>query len=421
MNNRNLYVILHTGVTLIVTLLFFFDYISPNILFIVNCIFIFNLLVLAKMSIISLAGIFIFYPIISARNQFVYGKSYGVLEYSIEKGTVFNYKEILFSVFLSLSVMIIFICLTNVLEKEKNLQRIPELYLSRKTEILMCVIAAVATIIAFPTLPFTYSSGNRFAALLPGNAWNHLAISFLCVLFLNKSKSKFSLSTIGIITFWFLSHYERVDIFGLYLGFVILKYSRDFYKTSIKNKIVFLITLLGIILAMVYIGEKRATSDSITMKYLFTKLLVQNTGTDIIYVFNTSINMVSHTGLYYGRTLIRYITDAIPLINGTSLTTLIRQFYYSPGGEYILAEPYINFGYLGIILSMSMLLFLINKLVKKLSLSRYIYYTFFICTIPRICWYGISYVETASLFFIPLIILMIKKVSKNYFSMELKK
>lgn len=402
-------------------MLFFYDgKMNISLLFILNCMAIINLLLLAKSSIISLLGVFIFYPLFSARSQFVNGKSYGVLEYSINNGMPFKYTEILFSVFLALSIMIIFVCVTNFLDNEKDLQSSPQLSLTKETEVILCILAVVSVFIAFPTLPFTYSSTTRFSALLPGNAWNHLTISLLCVLFLNKSKHSVSIVTIGVTTVWFLSHYERVDIFGLYLGMIVLKYAQSLYKTSLKNKIIGFLAILIIVFIMVFLGEKRATTNIVTFDYLVSKLLVQNTATDIMYVFNVAINMVSFTGLFYGQTFVHYISDAVPLFNGTSISSIIKEFFYTPGGEYILIEPYINFRYVGIVFFSILLLYLVNKLVRKQTLARYIYYVFFMCTIPRICWYGISYIETASLFFIPIIILIISKFSKNHILLEIK-
>lgn len=418
MNKKKISLVIWIFIIISSILFFYSGKMNVSILFILNCLAIINLLLLAGASIISLLGLFIFYPLFSARSQFINGKSYGILEYSVNNGMRFNYSEILFSVLLAISIMIIFVCVTNFIDNERNLQRNPQLYLTKESEVVLCILAVISVFIAFPSLPFTYSSATRFSALLPGNAWNHLTISLLCILFLNKSKNFISIATIGLTTLWFLSHYERVDIFGLYLGMIVLKYAENLYKASIKKRFLGVLAIVIVVFIMIFLGEKRATTNTITIDYLVSKLLVQNTATDIMYVFNAAINMIGFTGLFYGRTFVHYFTDAIPLFKGTSISSLIKQFYSTPGGEYILVEPYINFRYVGIAVFLVLLLFLTSRLIRKQTMVRYIYYSFFICTIPRICWYGISYIETASLFFIPIIILIITNFSRNKFSLK---
>lgn len=379
---------------------------SYELLFIMNSIEVCIIIYFCKFSILSLLSIFVYYPSISLRHQYLTGQSYGLLQSTTNSGMRLNYGEIQFSIFLFLSTLLILINLTNFLEIERGIQYC-KLNLTDNTEIVLCIFAIFAMFIAFPTLPFIYNSVNRFSSLLPGNAWNHLTISTLCILVLNKNKRFISYFTIVLVSFWFLSHFERVDIIGFILGVILLTYVNSKIKISIKKFILGITVVFVVLLLMVFVGEKRAGVSEISFGYLVSKLFVQNTSADLMYVFNVGILTTQMSGFFHGSTLVHFFYDAIPLFEAENINSIIRQHYYTPGGEHLLLEPYMNFGKVGIVLFTVFLFVLFYTLIKKKTKMRYIYYFFFLSTIPRISWYGISYIETASIFFIPFLIFMI--------------
>ena len=121
---------------------------------------------------------------------------------------------------------------TNIIELEKNKMIKSNYQLNDFFVFFLCICAIFSILIAFPRLPFVKVAdiSGRFSALLPGNAWNHITIVCLILLIPSFKKNKLTKLTYLFCIFWFLSHYERVDIIGLLFGLFVI----TFFKKNRK-------------------------------------------------------------------------------------------------------------------------------------------------------------------------------------------
>lgn len=82
------------------------------------------------------------------------------------------------------------------------------------------------------------------------------------------------------------------------------------------------------------------------------------------------------------------------------------------GGEFILSEPYMNFGVIGIILFPIIEFCIYSMILSKNNRYRFFLYSFLMLTVFRTSWYGWMYIEKAIVYFIP-IIYVITKILDN--------
>lgn len=370
---------------------------SPIILWISNLILMTLIIFKAKFSYFSLKTVLMNYVLIPTFYQYQYGNSYGILELSRLPLHFFDMN--LFLIIYN-SLCYIWITNTDILSKEKEiLQNYPTI--SKRSTYILSFIAIISVCIAYPNFPFSSAHmENRFEALLPGRAWNHLAIvsMLLCLPNLKKSKMvKFSYVFVG---FWFLSHYERVDILGFFMGLLLMWCVNRKLQFKFKNLLLLGTILIPILALLTYMGDYRSGTKSFDIK----SLLVHHTVSDISYVYNSGIQHKIDFGFYYGETYIRYIQELIPTVSSSyDVAQILSKRYNTPGGDYLLDEPIINFGIIGVILFQIVEFSILYILMKKKGNYQFFVYVFLIMTIFRTHWYGLAYIETAMIYILPIL------------------
>lgn len=382
--------------------------VNESLLFFLTIVIGVLIIAIAKFSIISLITITIIYPLIAVYYQKTTGFSYGILQLSVEKlGMQLYFYQIVIICCLSLLMLLTFVISTSFLELEK-VQLRGQLILTKKGVYFCAILALLASVIAFPQVPFSFSSEDRFAALLPGHAWNHLALLSILILIISVHEKNIIIKpTIVFVVFWFLAHFERVDIIGFILGYFVIFVIRNNVKIRIKKIFLIILTVTLCLYVFVYIGEVRNGTKNITLSYLSQKLLVQNTASDVAYTFNCSIDYVRNSGYLYGKTLVYYIYNVVPILNApNSAASVLSSNYAYPGGIFIFSEMYMNFGILGVFIGNMLLLFLLYFFAYLHSNYGRVAFAFLLITIIRLCWYGISYDTMALLYFLPFILMI---------------
>ncbi len=271
---------------------------------------------------------------------------------------------------------------------------------------ICCGVAICATIIAFPEFSMSFDPNSRFSALLPGNAWNHLAIVALIAVVSELKTNKVVQITYFFVIIWFLIHFERVDVLGLLVLLAVL-YGRN---TEFSLKKIFVVSIVAAILFAVftYLGEMRTGNSKFSFEMILSKIISQNTASDIGYTFHVTCDYVQKNELLYGKTYIQYILGIIPLIDtsGFSSAHIISEIYHTPGGEFFLVEPLLNFGITGVIVIPNIYILIIYLIIKKNNRYRRLLYYFLIATAFRYLWYGVSFIVTAIVWFIPFVYLL---------------
>lgn len=371
---------------------------SNNILFCATLLLCCANILQSKVSMFSIFTLIITYIVLPVFVQDNFGRSYGVLESS---ELPLYAKEIYTYVSVFLFLLFTFITFTRILKKEKSLYK-TNFYISNKILYTFCAGAIIFSIVAFPRLPFISSSRPRFEMLLPGGAWNHLALVFLIAISCRYKNSWCARLTGCFVCFWFLGNGERVDILGYVVGVMLFFLNRHKLKKLHYIQLIF-VACIGIII-LNFIGDVRSNSNN-GLSGLIYEFVVQKTATDIAYVFNCCIHY-SQNNLLYGSTYSYYLLNAFPILNAENQVMKILEGFASPGGEYLLCEPLINFGFIGIIVT-TIAEFSFLSLIFS-SRDKYFKYIaiFVIFTQFRIIWYGRSYIETAIIYFIPFLILI---------------
>ena len=161
---------------------------------------------------------------------------------------------------------------------------------------------------------------------------------------------------------------------------------------------------------MVYLGEARANNtNDITLSKVLRKVLVQNTAADVAYVYNSSIDYYMSNNLLLGKSYQEYLIETIPLLDSDiRIDKMLAENYNAPGGQFILSEPLMNFGILGIVVFAIMEMFIYYKILSKNNRYRFFLYCFLILTVFRTTWYGLVYIEKAIIYFIPIIYFITK-------------
>lgn len=395
-------------ITSLMTYILFYLFKTPNILFVSNILLLIYILVKAKFSYFSMKAIVMNYILFAVFFQYNTGKSYGILEVSkIE----LHYFLIIFLIFIYNSINIIWFSCSKVLEKEKKLLN-NEFKIGKLSIYFCCTLAIITAIIAFPGMPFNKEYlNNRFGGMIKGSAWNHLSI--VCLLFLlpEFKKNNFVKLTYAFVIFWFVSHYERVDIIGLIFFIFVYILSRK-KNIKITNYIATGIIALLCILLMVYMGERRV-NNKVSIEEIFRKTLVQNTAADIGYVFNSSIEFYKNERLLMGKTYITYLIELLPFTDSdVRAGNILNDKYGTPGGEFILSESLMNFGIIGVIIFQIIEFSIYTLILSKNSKYRFLVYAFLMMTVFRTTWYGWIYIEKAVVYFIPTIYIVTKFLDK---------
>ena len=410
LKNKKFQGIVIVVIILIITYIAYSMFKISNILFISNILMLMLILIKAKFSYFSMKAAVMNYILFAVFFQYNTGESYGILEISkIE----LNYFFINLLILIYNIISYLWISCSKVLINEKELLN-ENFMVGKLSTYFCCLIAIITALIAFPGMPFNdnYVS-NRFVGLLQGNAWNH--VSIVCLLFVLpnfKSRHLVKLTYIFVI-FWFVSHYERVDVIGL-LFFCFIYFLARKRKIKLKTYVKFGTILLLCVFIMVYMGEKRAGNEkSIGIQDILKKTLVQNTAADIGYVFNSSIDFYKNNDLLMGKSYITYIIELLPFTDSSvRIGHILGEQYNTPGGEFILSEPLMNFGIVGVIGFQIVEYSIYTLILSKKSKYRFFLYSFLMMTVFRTTWYGWIYVEKAVVYFIPIIYVITKYLDK---------
>lgn len=394
-------------------IVFYLLFRNYNIILIGNIVLTFFIVLKSKFSLFSIKAILIIYVLIAIAFQYNTGISYGLLQMDLYP---LKYGIINVSIYLYLIILYFFITNTDILDSERK--KINKKVFNNNFFIFICCITAIAfSIVAFPSLNFTFGSGVRFNSLLPGNAWNHVVVISLIMILPNLKDNKLVKLTYLFCIFWFLIHSERVDMIGvIFLVFVYFSNKIDIKKLNKKlkniNKIILLIL---IVLVFVIIGEVRSGRKiDLSFEYLCNKILIQNTAADVGYVYNVSIIETENNGYNYGETYLNYIYEIIPFIKSNyDASSYLRSNYSTAGGIFILSEPYMAFGLIGVIIFAIIEFIILNIILKKDGNYTYYIYLYLLATPFRVCWYGLVYIEKGIIYIIPLMLILRKILKKR--------
>lgn len=165
---------------------------------------------------------------------------------------------------------------------------------------------------------------------------------------------------------------------------------------------------------MIFIGELRVNNtQNLTMMNIVKKVFVQNTAADIGYVFNASVDYSENQELLMGKTYLTYLIKLVPFVDSNVRAgKILNDNYATPGGEFILSEPLINFGMFGAIVFQLIEFGAYTIILSKNNRYRFFLYSFLMITVFRTSWYGWMYIEKAVVYFIP-IIYWITKILNN--------
>lgn len=368
---------------------------SFNLLFMINLIISLIMIFKAKISYLSVKNIIVTYTLFPFFMNYNYDLYYGIF------GNIdFSFYLIAVQIVLLYNLIWLFILFnTRILEKEKQLLKI-NINIPKKIIYLFLLLAVITTIIRFPSLPFgTYS--DRFTSLLPGNFWNHLTI-LLLVFCLPKLKSNKLVQLVYLfVIIWFLGHYERVDIIGLVLVCTIYFIYNNSIKITFKN-IVCLLAFVILLFTSFLIIEDLRTDKKFSIQQLLTKVFVNSTASDVAYVYGCSLDYLDNNELLYGSTYAGYLLEIIPEYNYKNSTiNIINDNYYTVGGNFILDEPLINFGIIGIFIFSLVEYILLSLILSKNNKYNFYILAILIFSVFRIVWYGLSYIENTILILLP--------------------
>ncbi len=359
----------------------------------------------SKFSILSLISVLANYPLIAITFQNFTGSSYGILELSVKEFGL-HYYEINLATIIFNIIMLIYLFFTKINKYEKltlnNTYQISDYLIN-----IFCLIAIFATIVYLPR--FSLLSGvsheSRYYHLLPGNAWNYVAIVSILFTTLSRKLSFFQIITYSFVILWFFMNYERVDMLGLTV-LLVFRYrdyilQSSFVKYIPYKKIVFS-TLFTSLFAFLFASSYLREGKSFNLFSLIRDILVQTTSCDIMHVFNTAFEYVENVGLTYGSTYLNYLYKIIPGFgNHMDYSSILDNYIANPGGGYFLSEPYMNFGYIGVLLFSILLLTVIYLLCKYSNSYTYLLYTCLVAASFRIMWYGLIYIHKSYIMIIP--------------------
>ena len=275
---------------------------------------------------------------------------------------------------------------------------------------LFCALALLFIFIYYPPSLLRFGNTERFYHLLPGDFWNHLALVLLLLCLPNLKKSIFVKFSYLLFVIWCAVRGERVDILGLLIITVI--YLLKTKTISLKS---FFILLTSLLIIMVFIGTYRVGNQFSSLYDIFNDVVIQKTSADIGYIYNISIQYVQKYSYLLGKSYINYIYEIIP--GTTSIydaSNILMDIYGHPGGIFVLSEPYMNFGIFGAFIYSILENQLMCIIIKSKSKISAIYYLFYFMTSFRYIWYGVRYVETATIYLIPCLYLLIKCLNNSF-------
>lgn len=343
--------------------------------------------------------------------QFFTGDSYGLLSMGIVQLYYADFLEYTFiycSIFLGISIII------NFENNEEKLINLDSLNLSSLNIIFNNLIAIIFTIVAFPRLTFHVVATERFDMLLPGHAWNQLAIvALLFNLRYLKDRTSVKLVYIFVIC-WFLLNGERADITGLVLGLFIYFLERDKKYISKLSRLKKISIIFGLIVFLLLLNALISIREGISISLLqdIKTLIVTPTLSDVSYIFNTVIDYSKRFSKLNGSIFLENIYSIIPLYNNDFFGTLMSSLYPHPGGEPWLAQPLLDWGKVGLIFAPFIDLLLLKMITLRNNSFFKLEYLAFLCLIPRAVWYGRSYTFTTLIFFVPFMYLINKIIIK---------
>lgn len=391
-------------------IIMYFSNSAPSIfIFWSSVVLVLLIIFISKFSILSIISVAILYPLISAYYQLMYERSYGILQLEINSRSMNLYFGIISKTCFFVLLEILFFCLfTNFLSIEKK-QFSRNIVIKTQTANILSFISVLTSIIAFPQLSIGFSSQTRFDSLLPGNAWNHVALVTLVISCLSHFKdSRIVKYNSLFVIFWFLIHYERVDMFGFFIGMLILFNVKSKTKLSLFKKIAVAFIFIIVFFLFIYIGEVRNGISDVSFTYILHKILIQNTATDVLYTYNCSIDYVEKFGFLHGISYSSYLYHLIPFADSQDfIPSLLSINYPYPGGIFILSEPFMNFGVSGVIAIFFTLLMIIYCFAKTMSIYSYYAYVFLTVIIIRIMWYGIDFGFVSFIYILPIILIFI--------------
>lgn len=343
--------------------------------------------------------------------QFFTGNSYGLLSMGIVQLYYADFLEYTFiycSIFLGISIII------NFENNEEKLINLDSLNLSSLNIIFNNLIAIIFTIVAFPRLTFHVVATERFDMLLPGHAWNQLAIvALLFNLRYLKDRTSVKLVYIFVIC-WFLLNGERADITGLVWGLFIYFLERDKKYISKLSRLKKISIIFGLIVFLLLLNALISIREgsSISLLQDIRTLIVTPTLSDVSYIFNTVIDYSKRFSKLNGSIFLENIYSIIPLYNNDFFGTLMSSLYPHPGGEPWLAQPLLDWGKVGLIFAPFIDLLLLKMITLRNNSFFKLEYLAFLCLIPRAVWYGRSYTFTTLIFFVPFMYLINKIIIK---------
>ncbi|WP_404810803.1 hypothetical protein [Companilactobacillus jidongensis] len=203
---------------------------------------------------------------------------------------------------------------------------------------------------------------------------------------------------------------------GLLLGvlfYILMRQKKVFSK---RNIIVAVVGLLSIILLNT-IGYLRINGQVPNVALALKSVITTPTLSDVAYLCNASIDYVSRFSFTNGKILLSNIVSVIPFISTNGdFGSFISSVYSNPGGEPLIGEPLMDFGFIGIPI-IAIFDFLILRLAVQFKNNFFRYeYMVLLFTVPRIVWYGRSFVYTSIIFFVPFMYLttsLLKRVTKK--------
>lgn len=333
--------------------------------------------------------------------EFFTGNSYGLLSSNVIQ---LHYAKFLKYTFFYCYVFFGISEILNFSKKESKIVQLKFENFGNLNIIFNNLIAVLFAFVAFPRLSLSVSATERFNMLLPGHAWNQLAI--VALLFnIRFLKNHISVQiSYAFVVLWFLLNGERADVTGLILGIVIYFFMNgDIDKSRITGlkKVLLLLLLLLFILILNSIASWR-NGNSISMIQSFENILVTPTISDVSYIFNTVIDYSEKFGKLNGQLFFDNLLSIIPLHNNVIFENIMTASYPYPGGEPWLAQPLLDWGTAGIFFSPLIDIILLKLICFKTNDFFKMEYLAFLCLIPRAIWYGRSYTFTTLLFFVPL-------------------
>lgn len=373
-----------------------------DVLFWIDIFLFFMIVIRAQFSIMSLWTLISNYMLINVYYVYKTGMGYG----NLQRLTNIYMFDIAFALLIFNIILVGWAYLSRFLYDENKVLTC-DIPISKVTARILAGLAIIMSFIAFPNLGFGFAD-TRFQALLPGHFWNHFSVVFLIFATAKIKESRFVKLCLIIVTVWFLSHGERVDMIGLY-SYLLIKYCViKKYHFNVKSIVKLFLPCTLAFLLLIYIGGVRE-GYTFSADKLISSVFSQGTASDIGHVFNGTIDYVKKNGLLYGKTFITYIQGMFPFLNQPFRAgAIIADYYKTAGGEFFLTEPMLNYGYLGIIVLVNLYIGFIYKINKKNTKYGRIVSWFLTATAFRYLWYGLTYIQTALVYLIPCVAIFIK-------------